>query len=449
MAQQDNKDWEKQWEGAFSNASETPSPLVWKSIEASLANGGAPNKAWWLWVAAAFLGGVVTTASMFFILRDNEKAELAQNLTKQESTSVLEAPRNEPFASVEDKNIAQTREIVSRPPAKSYKIYKRKVDTASEDLDQNGLAVNGLQEQEFQLTGVQNEEFVLTSLSPIKPNYGIEEAIASVEIRGVYIYDASKFKPKSDVDNSKWLAGLAFSAGAFNQTNQSLPASSVMVNPSGTGFDTRNKGFVDYESIGQSTVMAMSVGRRISSRWVVSGGLGYQVTTNQSSSNWMLVSTSNKDVKNVIGEPQLVSSEQGIAAVKNEFQLEVSPETYQMKNSYQFVSVPLNVGYFLIDKKWKLNLNGGINTDIFYQYSSKDESGDLNEYVVKPSDDENWKYLNLSLGGGLEVSKVFADNYMVTLAPGYRHSLSEFGVAGSSQLQPHVFNVSLKLNYIF
>lgn len=450
MSQQDNKKWENQWEEAFKGVSEAPSPLVWKSVEASLANGGSPNKAWWFWVAAAFLGGVITTTAMFFLLNGHQTQELA--LQPSTSTDTQSEVSTEELTPTTDQRMFENQKpnLAMDGPMAVVRVPREKNQGYNIGARNSNL-VSGRENEapENHLTATfahNSSESRLVQIDRIMPQLLPEETISSIEVRGVYIFDPSKFKPKENTDKKAWLAGLAFSSGAFQQSSGGNEMDKASINTTGPVPDPA--GFVDYSDMGISSSMAMNVGRRFNKRWMLSAGVGYQITTNQSTSNLILVNESNKDVKNVIGE--LSASEMAFSNPSADgFQLEVSPDAYKMQNSYQFVTVPLSVGYFLIDKKWKLNLNAGLNTDIFYQYNSRTEASDLQDYVVKPSDDKDWKYLNMSLAGGLELSRVMAHNYVVALAPGYRHAMSEFGVKGNNQLQPNVFHVTLRFNYIF
>jgi Outer membrane protein beta-barrel domain len=193
----------------------------------------------------------------------------------------------------------------------------------------------------------------------------------------------------------------------------------------------------------------VNVGTRLSKRWVLQGGVNY------------LTQSSDYVATNVVGDNNL----QGLRAESiNELdKISQLPQTagyaadklaptvpYSVNNNVRFFSVPVQAGYLLVNKKFSLQLNGGVSTDLFLQNTITPESGSLDKTTQGRGEDSPYRSVNFSGLMGTELSYRFGQRYRIALNPGLRYPLnslykSDVGI----QSTPLTFDLGLRFRYIF
>ena len=193
---------------------------------------------------------------------------------------------------------------------------------------------------------------------------------------------------------------------------------------------------------GTSISWAVSAGKRIFKRWVVQGGVSYLNQSASTQSTILEVAPANE---------LAVTKAGGFDA--NSFSPEATGSvTYatpnEINSTSQFISVPLQAGYMLIDRKLGLQINGGLSPDFFLKNSMYDQSTEIE--TTQSGKNETFKTMSVSGLGGLELSYRFSKHYRVSLAPGFRYALTPIYKQNSlASAKTFVADIGLKFRYVF
>src|SRR5690606_30729719 len=104
--------------------------------------------------------------------------------------------------------------------------------------------------------------------------------------------------------------------------------------------------------------MGFQLGGKVSERWVVQGGVNYLTQSSAYISNVV--------VQNQVGTLVAGNSRQITRQASGETKV-YNTASHTVNNSMQFVSVPVQAGFLLVDKAFGVQLNGGVSTDVFLQ----------------------------------------------------------------------------------
>ena len=185
--------------------------------------------------------------------------------------------------------------------------------------------------------------------------------------------------------------------------------------------------------------IGMNLGKRISNRWLVQGGVSYLNQAIGYTSNFALLDANNSPM----------------ASVADYANFKTLPSVVQVSSPYQinsvnkYISVPVQAGYMLIDRKLGLQLNSGLSTDIFMQNTLTDESGQFESYSSGAGDSSPYRTISWAGLMGTELSYKIASQYRVSIAPGLRYSLNSVLKSNSSASNPLAWDVGFRFRYIF
>ena len=244
---------------------------------------------------------------------------------------------------------------------------------------------------------------------------------------------ASK-KKGSDLKENLWTS-VGFAAGGFNTTNPRVSSSSPANMAYSNTVDNQSK------ASGVSYSFGLSMGTRLSERIVLQGGVNY-LTQNSNYMSEQVVSSS--DFQNFK------------AATLNDFRESsstarvISTAPYSVNNNVEFVSVPMQAGYVLINRKFALQLNAGVSTDLYLKNTIDPEGSGLEKTTQERGAQSPYRSLNFSGLMNTELSYRLSNRYRISLNPGLRYPFNsiykdEIGIDAT----PLTFDVGLRFKYIF
>ncbi|MBL0743815.1 outer membrane beta-barrel protein [Chryseolinea lacunae] len=249
-----------------------------------------------------------------------------------------------------------------------------------------------------------------------------------------------------------WTA-VGFAAGGFNSINSSVTPPqtfSSSLAASSNAADNSNVADKQAKASGVSYSFGVSLGAKLSNRWVLQGGVNYLTQSSNYTANTVVASDNFQSLKaesiNSWGD---VTQQSADASSRTGDK--IAPTfPYAVNNSVRFMSVPLQAGYLVVNRKFGLQVNAGVSTDLFLQNTITPEGGSLDQTTQGRGEDSPYRSVNFSGLMGTEFSYKFGQRYRLALNPGLRYPLnsvykSDLGI----QSTPLTFDVGLRFRYIF
>jgi len=258
--------------------------------------------------------------------------------------------------------------------------------------------------------------------------------------------DVQKDKNEKDaMSQEKVWTALGVAAGGFSAVNH---GSSPM--QASQGFALSNTQVPDKQSkaSGVAYSLGLSFGTKVAPRWVVQGGLNYM----SQSSNYVAT--------NVITGPQYATLQaESINALGNLPELADAADAskrlaptvpYSVNNNLKYFSVPMQAGYLVVNRKFGVQLNAGISTDLFLENTITPEGGSLDKTTQSSGSDSPYRTVNFSGLMGTEFSYRLGQRYRIALNPALRYPFSSVYKSDVGiQSMPLTFDVGLRFRYIF
>jgi hypothetical protein len=246
--------------------------------------------------------------------------------------------------------------------------------------------------------------------------------------------EKKRSKDRRSSDDSRLFASLGFGAGSFNPHPSLSP---VAASPAVGGL---NSGSSSSLSSGSSYSAGFSIGTKVSDRFALTGGVSY---LNQSTSF-----TSNVVQESAVTGVYRTSSLADATVDKTANLVQTNP--YDVSSTLEYISVPLQAGYLIVDSKFGWQMNGGLSTDFFLRNTlNSDASGFLKSSQGSGSESP---YTGVGFSGLLntELSYRFGERYRLSLNPGMRYSLNSLYKSSIGlESQPLTLDVGLRLRYLF
>lgn len=224
---------------------------------------------------------------------------------------------------------------------------------------------------------------------------------------------------------------VGFAAGSFNPNT---PGTST------TAFNQVTNTYTTVASdptAGLSYSLGVQVGGKIANRVVLFGGVSYLVQNASYTSNMGSIEAAS--IKAALSDYALPLAGNAI-----------STSPYNVNNNLQYVSVPVQAGYVVLDRKFAIQINGGFATDFFMQNTLTPDSESVDKVSQGPGADSPYRPVNFSGLMGTEFSYKFSDRYRLALNPGFRYALNSiYKTDISTEVAPITYDVAFRFRYIF
>jgi len=452
--------FENAWKSAFSAAEQAPSEEVWAGVEQDLNR--AETRAMRLRVV--FYQRLAAASILFALLLGGLSTYYISRLTEpKKMTQVLENPTT----------LIQNKSINENGVAQSSQ------ESIGGTLDEDNTAISDQVQDDLRKNEANGSKVMISDLS--KPSFDYSQKIfnngngglapdiksnqmrdypsllrripePSVELKGelrnvtiIRILPAmpSSFmnsKKENQVKENLW-AALGASTGNYSPSTDFTTASPSLysnLDPSSGLRNSSQSAYSATSSKGTAYSVGMNLGKRISRRWLLQGGVSYLNQAIGYTSNYAVVDASNT----VLASLADYSNFKSFSTI-----IPVS-SLYQVNSVNEFISVPLQAGYMLVDKKIGLQLNSGVSTNIFMQNTLTDKSGQLATF--SSGGGETSPYRTVSWAGlmGTELSYRIASHYRISIAPGLRYSLNPVLKSNAYPSNPLAWDVGFRFRYI-
>lgn len=448
--------FEDAWQKAFSNAENAPSEDVWAGVEQSL------NKVetitmkrrvvFYQRLAAAsilfalILGGLST----YYISNPTDGQEM--NLTQENSTKLSDGNQpiingaSTPSSSEGDEKTLS--EVDSKIESADGSLLKENTSDKATDFisnlfnqpDDRNIVKDSDAHQDFMRQRVARNYPTLLSMIP-EASIKLKGRMNEVTIvRKLPAMPSSFMKSKESKQAAENLwASLGASTGNYSPSSDfNSSASSVYYQNSGN-LNGAQSVYSTTASKGSVFSVGMNLGKRISKKWLVQGGVSYLNQAIGYTSNFAVVGANNTALASVADYANAKS-----------FSSVIAPSApYQINSVNEFISVPVQAGYLLVDRKLGLQLNSGISSDIFMQNTLTDKSGQLASNSSGAGDASPYRTVSWAGLMGTELSYKIATQYRISIAPGLRYSLNSVLKSQAAPVNPLVWDVGFRFRYIF
>jgi hypothetical protein len=472
--------FEHQWRDAFQGSEISPSENVWTNIELDLEKDestGIKRKLvfYKMLAAASVIFAMAVGATGIYFFNGNGSANLqqiasvqknSQNAPEQlsaeassgtslESSVITEAQATDDQSTDRTSDDTQQSSVKrSALPASIAKTNQTEeivtdnarviaVVLASESKDvaeENRLSFDVNTKNLPSITSVPKVAFKMPEAKKEEVADPVALMLAKMDARENQIKSDEKKKKSNEED--LWTS-VGFAAGSFNSTGSSVsPTASNQAIQSNNNIATK-----EADASGYAYTVGVNMGKKLSDRWVLQGGVNYLA---QSSDYTAQTAVGNVSFQAFRPESinELDKLNEGDVRAADSRVVNTAP--YNVNNDVRYLSVPLQAGYLLMDKKFGFQLNAGVSTDLFLQNTKTADGRDVAKIDQGPGDDSPYRPMNFSGLFGTELSYKFSPRYRVTLNPGLRYPLnsiykSDLGV----QSAPITFDVGLRFRYIF
>lgn len=239
---------------------------------------------------------------------------------------------------------------------------------------------------------------------------------------------------------------VGFAAGGFSSVNSSVSPTASNRFLTSSNSTVANK---QASASGVAYSYGLNVGTRLSKRWVLQGGVNYLIQSSDYTANNVV---GGGDFQSLKAESINSLGNLGSSPQVNDANANMLAPTfpYSVNNNVKFFSVPVQAGYLLLNKKFGIQLNAGVSTDLFLQNTITPEGGSLDKTTQGRGDDSPYRSVNFSGLMGTEFTYRFGQRYRVALNPGFRYPFdSVFKTDVGIESTPLTFDVGLRFRYIF
>lgn len=251
---------------------------------------------------------------------------------------------------------------------------------------------------------------------------------------------ASSKSDKRSSNEDTWLS-FGAAAGSYNPGNApaySQSPAAMQQFATANIMNTQAPQSATRSSIGSAYSVGLSFGKKIADRWIVHTGVNYMNQAISYTSNYTTYTASNDRTAFVSDYADKTSAPLAIS------------QPYKVNSSNEFVSVPMQAGYLIVDRKFGLQWNAGVATDVFLRNTLKDQSGRSDKYSQGSGDDSPYRAFNFAALTSTEFSYKLGGQYRVSLVPGVRYSFqSVLKSQSGSASNPLVLDIGFRFRYIF
>jgi len=486
-----NDSFENRWKAQFEDAEAAPAASVWDRIDATIAGSEVKRykkKLFYYQITAAasiLLALLFGSYTVYNLISDSKSEQLVQ----LPSAIIENSSDNRDTQANSNEQIQNSEEgIIYEPGITSNRATQSNTTINGESIagKTSPSMISNDNKADILPLYLTSDQDVLDSQIADKREYTNENTVASYTLEASFnvpyekpgrkYYIQKKENPfetpyvmpfeedEVNDDPKRLWAGVMVSSGIFdpNINYNGSPDIVADASPNTLGsverldaasadLQSQSNSLASYkpEESGYNSEMSVSYGLdfgyKFSKKFVLFSGVAYQHNFGSTSVNTYIEPTeSHTKYANHAIVIERASPESGLNSY-NELTSEV-----QLNSTFEFVTIPVNFGYYLVDKKFKWLMTAGVSTDIFIKNSIDDSQNLFDPIQYKLGDDSPYNPLYFNGKFGTMLNYTFLRNYQLSLEPSYRIGLSELtsnNAAFSSK--PSSFMISAGIAYVF
>jgi hypothetical protein len=468
MEDSERQKFEESWKDAFSESEMIPGDSVWSNIDLKLDNEKMKRRVIYyqrLAAASVLFALVIGAWSIRYFEGNQSNQQLSINQSTNEKTDAhldkQTAKENGMKRKIQDQTKTDFNNKALNKKEKPVNIF------LTVEKRERSLVTNGENEFENVKSESNVNEFIqLNYNKKTEGNLGITLAYPSLFenltfYRSIPNDELTALKPEQKKNESQiiepnsilpaeepekkkkrteglWLA-FGVATGTYNP-------GATSASPTLVSNDQVNASYMNYTapqsnraSVGTAYSMGFSVGKKVADRWVILTGVNYLSQMINYTSNYATYTSSGgNQLKAAVSD---YNPENASVAI-------TSP--HKVSSNSEFVSIPLQAGYLLINRKIGLQLNAGIASDIFLRNTLKDQSGQSTRYTQSSGESSPYRSMNWTGLASTELSYKMSRYYRISLVPGFRYSFQpSLKNQSNGQANPLILDVGFRFRYIF
>lgn len=431
----ERRKFEESFRDAFKGAEVAPPDSVWTNVELDLekASGGQMKR-------RLLFFQLLATASMVFAMGVGSVYYLNRPAVDQPIIQANETQENSTVETNEDPVISDViaPSLTKEAPDNATTMIKTSQGSLPKTdallIAQRDITTPAITSEQNALMGYDNSDKTNYDKRPLPALVKVEQPKLKIPVSepdpGMVLLarlkdEEKKYqKEEKAALNEKIWTSVGMGAGTFNPNGTS---SSSSLNAFGNAASSSNP------TSGSSYSVGLSVGGKVAKRIVIQGGISYL------SNNAEYTSSAAAGTKASLNEMAATSSDRINAT---------SP--YQVNSNLQYMSIPVQAGYIIVDQTFAIQLNGGISTDLFFQSTLTPEDNSFDKVSQGAGEDSPYRTVNFSGLVGTELSYKVGNHYRIAVNPGMRYALNSiYKTEVSTEISPITFDVALRFRYIF
>ncbi len=254
----------------------------------------------------------------------------------------------------------------------------------------------------------------------------------------------AKKREENDAAKTVLFAGLNFGPGYFDpniKANSTSNFANANFSSEDAAWLSNTQSQESDMTSGSSFAFGFDIGLRVKERWVIESGLQYLVNNSGATSNVIVEDQS-------LNQKALYVTTLNLADFSNSTITPSSP--ISLNNNFQFASIPLKVGYIVLNKKLSIMVSSGVSSEIFLKNEVTDESSRLASVTITPGDESPYNNVYFNGLASARFSYNFSPNYSFSLEPTYRTAISSFSKEDSNFTStPQAVGVTAGLKFFF
>ncbi len=464
-----NRNFEEQFQDAFEGAEITPSEQVWNKVDASLTSGDSGKFRKRLLVlqlmtaASLALAIGVGGVNIFWDRSNPTESQVAQQPSTRndeerlpDQSQLPKESNSESIASTETETDEKA-DLLETQSQNAGNETEENANTLAADMEDNAIdRLANINEEEADsdnsaaIQDAADSEVLADRAVARMPLMSIASNIdwlpdANITTLSPGIYSIPvlpEIEEEEEENNGLW-AGLGMSANSFDpnfgpsnglQSEAQLNSGPGDINTSRADNDLRQDPAFSY-------AMGFSVGKQVSRKWILQGGLQYSVQNADASSTVIAANAASG-----LRAPLFFYN----ANFDENTQALSSPEPIDLNNTFEFISFPVEVGYVLINGRFSWAINTGLSTRFLLKNTISDDQGSFDAIEVRPGADAPFRAVHINGLIGTELIYKLGGNYMISIEPNFQHSISALTKPGQSfGSRPRSLGLGVRLKYIF
>lgn len=454
------------WREAFEGGEQSPSVNVWASLESKLAamEGVAMKRRviFYQRLAAAcalFAVAIGSLTSYYFNTKEaNERTRLTEQKAgfpekegnqDQGSTEVNDHIENEKSISIRIDNgkgesntgvEAKRKNKITRPTQAAEGVNQRLASVNNETQNPTVFESNGVDATSVKYRNRTSATLTIKDILSVEPKVsGTVKDVAIVRILPAMPASMMATSRRDKRTTENFWASVGAAAGNYQPQVGSGTIAQADALQSAPGFSavSNTTAASNVASQGTSYSVGLNLAKKVSPRWLLLGGVSYLNQAIDYTSNFASVDQSNK-----------VSAYTNDYATSGKSSTITFTSPYELNSVNQFISVPVQAGFLLVDRKVGLQINSGVATNIFLQNTLTDKSGQLMKHTESAGNDSPYNSFSWSALMATELSYKVGSHYRVSLVPGFHYSISPLLKSASESGNSIFWDVGFRFRYI-